>query len=260
MSPSNTIVLRRSPDWTSFDLEGTRAFCANLGFPESIIIDFARLWDASMRLNYREYRQQIKNLALDNAAKCEDAHILNYDNYLKRDRNFDDWYYFTDDDDWISPTAFSALKSLPCETAIWGSIYIGRLYTDSETAKAADQVVTFRNIDPAIFYTNNYSLKGSILQRLGNGRLVEHYDAQTTYDEKNLSPHKIDLHLSAANKHPCCTMAIIYNMRSEKYRNHVRSALEEFTDDLEAAADDLDGVWAIRNIRQFIKLNRDALT
>jgi len=224
-----------------------------------LIIDFARLWDASMRFDYREYRQQIKNLALNNAANCDDANILNYSNYLKHDRSPDSWYYFTDDDDWISPEAFSYLKGLNSEAAVWGSIYIGQLYTDSETAKAADQVVNFRDFNPTIFYTNNYALKGSTLDRVGDDKLVEHYDAQASYDRGEVHPFKIDAYLSAANKHPCCTMAILYNIKSEVYRRDMKGALEKFTCDLDRKINELDSPWLIKNIEQLVGLNKTCL-
>jgi hypothetical protein len=52
----NYIVIRHSPDWLSFDLEASRAFCISVGAPETLIIGFVAVWDAMVGLDYRRSR------------------------------------------------------------------------------------------------------------------------------------------------------------------------------------------------------------
>jgi hypothetical protein len=47
----NLIVLRASPGWTTFDLEYSRDFLKSLRLPESLVIDFAAIWDRHFKLD-----------------------------------------------------------------------------------------------------------------------------------------------------------------------------------------------------------------
>jgi hypothetical protein len=49
----NFIALRASPDWRSFDVESSRAFCLGVVVPETTVIDFLAIWDATLKVDYR---------------------------------------------------------------------------------------------------------------------------------------------------------------------------------------------------------------
>jgi hypothetical protein len=55
--PKNLLVLRASPDWTTFDLEHSRDFLKSLRLPEDLVIEFAAIWDRHFKLDYRGLRQ-----------------------------------------------------------------------------------------------------------------------------------------------------------------------------------------------------------
>jgi hypothetical protein len=220
--PTNAIVKRRTPDWPSFNLDETRQFCARLGFPETLILDFAAIWDSAMRFSYLEYRELMKTLSLQTIAGVKGVDVLDLDG----------------------------------EVALWGSVYVGRLYTDAETAKTDDAPLHFRPLDGKTFYTNNYAVTGSAIVRHGARRLLEHYDAQESFESRLIEPSLVESYMSAANKHPCCTMAILYNTPSTHYRQNMRSELQRFNDDLQNSLESSPTSWLTPFVENLLKINR----
>ena len=200
---ANLIVLRQSPDWRSFDIEATRLFCAKLDLPEDMIVEFAEIWDSQMALSFLEYRQAIKEIAMDGVRDCKDAVIIDYKTFEDSKPKDGDTIYFTDDDDWVSPNIFGAINSHGVkDLLVWGSVYVGQMYFNTPQAKMEDPVVALRPLRSDIVYTNNYALASSTVRRLGLKAVLAHEDAQVALNAGRVKANALDLYLTAANKHP----------------------------------------------------------
>ena len=99
----NYIVVRASPDWLSFELNSSRAFCKRNGLPETTVIDFATLWDATFAIGYRQIRDSIKKVSLDNFASVRSAQVINHEAFRNDTFGNDALIVFVDDDDWLAP-------------------------------------------------------------------------------------------------------------------------------------------------------------
>lgn len=256
----NYIVLRRSPDWPTFDLNETRAFCNAAGVREDLVIGFAAAWDSVLGLDYRSYRQRQKEISLRTAYACLDAIVVDHARFDPESCRDDDLIYFTDDDDWVSPSLFQTLRreALQADLVLWGSIFVGKLTAATPYETPASPVVSRRKFSRVV-YTNNYAVTGSTLKRLGYDALLEHYQAQRTVDLEQVTTTLVERHLTAANKHPCCTVCIEYNTRSLQLPSGLPGYLAGFVEDLTAARDAEHERWLRDCLDGLIAVTRDAL-
>src|SRR5581483_11384155 len=195
----NFILVRQRPNWLTFNLEDTRSFCKRFDYPENMIIDFARDWDAALSIDYRNFRHAMQQIALASITTCADSTLVS--SLDVNALNDEDLVYFIDDDDWVAPDLFKALRSWPLHDGfLWGSIRVG----------FGPVTIQKRAFDKTV-YTNNYCVTGRLLRRLGIEPLFEHFNAQTAFDAGSFSVKRIERYLSCANKHPCCTMNIKFN-------------------------------------------------
>jgi hypothetical protein len=197
----NLIVLRRSPDWRSFDLNDSRRFCSSIGRPEDLVIRFAEQWKSSHRLDYRQFRHEVKQIALASIATCRNATLVNLGDIHVATLADNDLLYFTDDDDWVIPDLFAILRAEQIEDGfLWGSLWLG-------LRRLGESIFVKRDLDARV-YTNNYCVAGGFVRRLGLAAVMEHFDAQNAFDANASRVRRLPRYLSCTNKHPCSTLMI----------------------------------------------------
>jgi hypothetical protein len=260
----NYIVLRASPDWLNFKLEETRAFCRRFKLPDNLIIDFAESWQRTFGMSYGEIRQEIKAITLSTIAATRDCRLAGVGE-LESPAD-DDLFVFTDDDDWTAPHLFEALRSAaPLEDGfVWGSIFLGRYLVDAPgigevRGVAAGSPALQKRALQNFLYTNNYAVTGRAVRRLGTGQIFEHDGAQQAMAAGDFAPAMVRSYLSATNKHPWSTMAIMHNSRSPGFLDRLEAMLIAYARALDEVAVDADTRWVIPYLDRMKALTRQVL-
>lgn len=225
----NYVVTRATPDWANFDLNETRAFCARFRLPETLIIDFARRWDAEMAVSFLEYRVAMKAIALGLIDRVRDAAVVPADALATLSVEDDDILYFTDDDDWVRPEIFERLREQSSSEHgwVWSSPAMAKMFGKPPPELDGALVIHDRAVDGKV-HTNNYGVTGRAWRELGHRQLFEHFWAQSASKAKQFRPTLIDEPLSAAHKHMCCTSAINRNSRMPEVMVDLRAALADY--------------------------------
>ncbi|MEL6666913.1 MAG: hypothetical protein AAFQ24_12315 [Pseudomonadota bacterium] len=251
------VFLRSSPNWATFDLEDSREFMRRSSLPEDAIIKFAARWQKQFGQRYQSYREEMKSISLKSIA---DTNVQVIDGSEGIQFEDDDLIYFTDDDDWVAPKLFRRLRELPKseDGYVWRSVYTGWLLVDTPHEPGGAPSLRLRPVNEKI-YTNNYAVTGHAINRLGLERLFEHYHAKRVYDAKQWVPHRCDEFLSVANKHPCCTVLVVFNSRVDGYLENLRDPLREFIDDLKSQQIDPKAQWIEPYLQRFIEVNEALL-
>lgn len=251
----NFLILRASPDWLSFDLECSRQFLKSFALPETLIIDFAALWNRHFKVDYCGVRAQLKELALQTYNEVRHATLIRHEEWQETTES-DGWVAFVDDDDWMSPRLF---ESLPAPAAAdagarWGSLRLGRVFAQDGYAVP---IIQHRPLD-RILYTNNYAVTMQAIHRRGRAAFFGHDAAQKSFDEPDFDITTAENYLSCAVKHPCCTMSVNYLMSRGSFRSDPRREMAHFMDSLNAAS--VDGIeeWLRRPFARFREVLRDA--
>jgi hypothetical protein len=214
----NYVVLRDSPDWLSYNDQQSRDFCARFALPANTLIDFISIWDAALDVDYRSFRHILKDATLANFKQVHGSIFLEHADFRAIAPEPDDLVVFVDDDDWLAPDLFIRLRNASDshDGAKWGSIRVGPVFSHSPETQTHG-VFHARPID-RILYTNNYAVTGRSLMRLGVEQLFGHRDAQRQFDSGAYGPNTVPHYLSAANKHPCSTMAALFFLSFEPFR------------------------------------------
>jgi hypothetical protein len=255
----NRLILRGSPDWSTFDLESSRAFLRRLRLPEDLVIAFAALWDMHFKVDYRAVRARLKAIALETYRAVRQASLLRHEEWdgegavVKQSAG---WIAFVDDDDWMAPALFETLPAPASgqDGVRWGSLRLGRVFASDGYAVP---IIQQRVLD-RIVYTNNYAVSAGALARLGRAAVFEHDAAQAAFDRADFSLTNSPDYLSCAVKHPCCTMSINYLMSRDEFRADPRREMAVFMEALHAFP--LDGVpaWMRPPFGQFRDVMADA--
>ena len=257
----NYVILRRSPDWRTFDIQETRVFLRQFsGMAEDMIIRFAEVWDMALALDFLAYRHEMKALSLACAYAVKDAIVLGHAELANLIVDDDDLLFFTDDDDWTAPHLFQSLRAYgeAGDGWLWRSIFVGKLFGDTPYEKRGDPIVQERPASDVV-YTNNYAVSGSAWKRLGPDRLLEHYWAQQVLDEGAIQLRRSDDYLTAANKHLCCTVAVNHNGQSPAYLSDLRGAVGQVVAEVEAFRPGERIDWITGPLARFALINRSAL-
>ena len=153
-----------------------------------------------------------------------------------------DLIYFTDDDDWVIPDLFAVLRSHDIQDGfLWSSIRVG-------PGPAVVEKRAFSNE----FYTNNYCVSGRAVRRLGLDAVFEHYGAQKAAELGAFILAKLELYLSCANKHPCCTVNILHDPGFD-----IRLDTPKFLEQLSNAVLDEQTSWLgpyINDLRKIVSI------
>jgi hypothetical protein len=252
--PHNYVVLRNSPDWLSYSNQQSRDFCVRFALPENTIIDFISIWDVALDVDYRHFRHTTKDTALANFRQVRDSIFLEYADLRAVALESDDLVVFVDDDDWLAPDLFIRLReaSDTHDGAKWGSIRVGPVFSHSPETQTHG-IFHARPID-RIIYTNNYAVTGRALMRLGVEQVFEHRDAQRQFDAGTYRPKTVPQYLSAANKHPCSTMAALFFLSSEPFRRDPRGEISRFADALAQPSPEPNPQWIAEPVRKLHSL------
>jgi hypothetical protein len=202
---TNLIVLRASPDWMRFDLDASRPWLRSVGLAEDLLTRFVPLWDTHFAVDYRSFRSAMKALSLETYRAVKDAALVE-EGGVPGDLPAQAQIVFVDDDDWLSPDLFERV-AIPANTdgLLWGSVRVGGVFPWTRTADL-DRTVQKRPIGSRI-YTNNYMVTAGAIARFGRDALFEHTDAQRLFRSGAFAAAISPLYLSAAVKHPCCTLS-----------------------------------------------------
>jgi hypothetical protein len=266
----NYVVVRHSPDWLSFDPESSRAFCVTLNLPETLIIDFMAFWNAAVAVDYRQFRFRLKEIAQQTLASVEHAQVISDADLralaLAERVPPDALVAFVDDDDWLAPHLFARLREFASVGAgvdgfRWGMVRLGRdLYTsDADANFALHPTVTLRPIDQMTIYTNNYAVRGIVVERLGVDGVCECLDALAQYNAGRFAPATVAEYLSCTNKHPASTMAAHHLLGSEKFRRDLRADIRRWVEGVMAVPLPVDLAWMEAPRDQLAALLTDAV-
>jgi hypothetical protein len=252
--PHNYVVLRDSPNWLSYGDRQSRDFCARFALPENTIIDFISMWDAALDVDYRHFRHIIKETSLTNFRQVHGSIFLEHADFRAIALEPDDLVMFVDDDDWLAPDLFVRLRGAldVYDGAKWGSIRIGPVFSHLPQSETRG-VFYARPIDH-VLYTNNYAVTGRALVRLGVEQLFEHRDAQTQFDVGAYRPKTVPQYLSAANKHPCSTMTVLFFLNFEPFRRDPRAEICRFADALAQSSPEPTQAWIAEPVRKLHSL------
>jgi hypothetical protein len=254
--PKNLLILRDSPDWASFDIERSRDFLRSVGLPETLVIEFATLWDRHFKGDYRSVRAQLKTLALQTYNNVRNASLRRHQEWDVKPEP-DGWVAFVDDDDWMSPDLFERLPASisGADGARWGSLRLGRIFAPNGYA---EPMIQRRPLD-RIVYTNNYAVTARALRRLGSTAYLGHGDAQCAFDQPRFALVKSDEYLSCAVKHPCCTMSVNYLMSLEGFRSDPAREMSNFMESVDAMRPESLDEWLRRPFARFREVMADAV-
>lgn len=266
---ANFIVVRHSPDWLSFDPESSRAFCVKLNVPETLIIDFMAFWNAAVTVDYRQFRFRLKEIAQQTLVSVEHAQVISDADLralaLAGKVPPDALVAFVDDDDWLAPHLFARLREFASVGAgvdgfRWGMVRLGRdLYTlDADANFALHPTVTLRPIDQMTKLTNNYAVRGIVVERLGVDAVCECVDAQAQYNAGRFAPATVAEYLSCTNKHPASTMAAHHLLGSEGFRRDLRADIRRWTEGVMAVPLPVNLAWMEAPRDQLAALLTDA--
>jgi hypothetical protein len=253
-TPRNYVVLRDSPTWLSYNDQQARDFCARFALPENTIADFITIWDAALDVDYRHFRHIMKDTALANFRQVHDSIFLEHAEFRTIAPEPDDLVVFADDDDWLAPDLFIRLREASDyrDGAKWGSIRVGPVF--SHLAETQTHGVFYARPIDRVLYTNNYAVTGRTLARLGFEQLFEHRDAQKQFDVGAYRPSTVPQYLSAANKHPCSTMAALFFLSFEPFRRNPRAEISRFADALAQSSLEPNAPWITEPVRQLHSL------
>ena len=216
--------------------------------PDDLILDLADKWRRTFGMDFREFRHEMKQIALATMAACRNCYLLT-SFHPPSEPGADDLFVFMDDDDWISPGLFDMLRAYetPQDGFLWGSIYLGKLLVDLPGHPVGSPVLQKRKLQD-IVYTNNYAVTGLAVKRLGIQTIFEHGHAQKNLDTGAFRPQKIAPYLSCANKHPCCTVWAYYNL--PRLSEGIRPAIAAYAEELRAVQLDQDTLWIPPSLRR----------
>jgi len=211
----------------NFDLEDSRGFLRSWDLPETLVIDFAELWDSHFRIDYRCARAQLKDLALRTYNDVRGALLICHEDW-DAGRGCEGRVAFVDDDDWMSPKLFESLPAMTvAEDGVrWGSLRVGRVFSESGYSGA---IIQRRPLDHVV-YTNNYAVTSRALHRFGRAALFEHVNAQAAFNQSDFALSTSEEYLSCAVKHPCCTGSARFPMSMDRFRNDPRAEMSKFMD------------------------------
>jgi hypothetical protein len=252
---NNYIALRASPDWLSFDVETSRAFCQRAGIEESTIIDFVAIWDRVLRVDYRQFRHRLKQITLANFKAVAKASVVPHQALRDTVLAPDDIIAFGDDDDWYSPELFSTPAN--GHGSKWASIRLGRGFDQTFDYDRAS-ILSFRPVDRTI-YTNTYMVTGQVLADIGYDSLFEHFHAQVPFDAGRFRPLELADYLSCANKTPASALSARFLLGRPSFLDDPRGEFSRFAMELRKTKAPAEAPWMAPPLAAFSVLIDEAV-
>lgn len=237
------IVVRQSPDWrdTPYEdlLENSRSFCrmiaAPVGLQENFISDIVAVWDRIFKMPFFQVRAAMKDIAEKNLARVKRASVTAVEHAEPSAIRAEPLYLFIDDDDWLRPDIYAAMKPYLSPKA--DGYTFGNILCVSH--------IELRAIENGC-YTNNYAVSGRFLQQGGGdiACVTQHWTAHQTFNEPGFRVAQIPLYLSATNKHPASTMKLKDGLAENALSAAtLRRLIEKYVDESSHATTPLEADW-----------------
>jgi hypothetical protein len=154
------------------EFDHTKKYWQNL---LTIIWDFIEIWDKYCELPYFEYRQQLKEISLANL-KSLNCRLI----YDKNQMTLDDGLLLIaiDDDDWLCPTVFNAIRGYEsADVIIWNHTIL--------KPNGVKNVISSHKL-----FTNNYALTKAGIKKMQNATQSKE---KHTFADDPFFPH-YDIH------------------------------------------------------------------
>lgn len=211
-TPPVFLVERQTVDWLALDdaafYAQSVAFCRLWGKPDDFIWRLQQLWDATFGVSYCQTRAALKDLAHANWQSAIGLQIIPFQHYHNVPRAVDGWYFFVDDDDWVSPEVASLLKQavVDADAVLWRATNIG-------SPQQQDTVFTW-GLNGRVM-TNNYAVRGQWLWQEENRftDVVQHHNAYHCLNAMQVP--QLDLALTASNKSPISSVSLERGLQGE---------------------------------------------
>lgn len=272
---ANYLIIRRSPNWRSYDLAETASFLRGLNtlgalnlnrpWPEDLITSFAAMWDDAMALTFSEFRARAREVTMDCALHTgarllfvdqwlEDGEYASLTNILKPNDNI----VFTDDDDWMSPETFRHVETSNGLVSFWNFIFTGHIESREHDLPVVGTNILKRPATDHLF-TNNHAIKGELLSLVGLKICMEHYSMQKVFEDVRSETRHIDRYLSAANRGLCSSTTIQLNQSIISSPPDVRALAYRYQASIEDIVTDSDTDWIQPYLKQIQGLLHEAL-
>jgi hypothetical protein len=208
--PKHPVILiqRQTVDWLQLSdaefQQQSREFCKLWGKPEDTVWQLFRLWNQTFAIDYREVRQQLKDISLENFHSAQGVTFVPYQNYKNLPQQ-DGYYIFLDDDDWVDPQVVAHLSAQltafasPPALLLWRSANIG---------SPQQEFVVFVWGMNGRCMTNNYATHHAWLKPFSKiHEVLQHKDAEKVFGKGVKIPH-LDCALTVSNKSPISSVSL----------------------------------------------------
>lgn len=231
------VVQRQTVEWSQLSdgqfRDQSVQFCRLWGKPDEYIWHLFQLWNATFCMDYREVRQALKELSLENIHSASDITFVPY--VAGRDiPELPGYYLFLDDDDWLDPKVtlhlqqqvrqFTALPPL----LLWRSANIG--------SPNQEYVVFVWGMNGRCM-TNNYAVHGSWLKPFSKiNDVFQHKDATGVFERPGTVPH-LDCALTVSNKSPISSVSLDRGLDGDLCPERLLALVENYVDRMSRVQD-----------------------
>jgi len=231
------IVQRQTMDWKKLSNlqfhQQSREFCRLWGKPEDTVWSFFQLWNKTFQIDYRDVRQQLKNISLNNIQQSNHTEFIPYEHYLNIPPRAG-YYIFLDDDDWVDPHItvhlYEKLSAFPMppHLLLWRSANIG--------SPTQEHVVFIWGMNGRCM-TNNYAVHSGWLKPFTKiEQLIQHKDANKLFEANKATPH-LDCALTVSNKSPISSVSLDRGLGAELTSARLVGLVENYLDRMHKVED-----------------------
>jgi len=236
------LVQRQTVDWQRLSdiefREQSQRFCALWGKPADYVWQLFQLWNQTFTLDYRNVRQQLKDLSLHNLQQAKNSIFVPYQDY-KNIPQQQGYYLFLDDDDWVDPQIALHLQqhldsfSSPPPLLLWRSANIG--------SPTQEHVVFVWGMNGRCM-TNNYAVHSSFLNPFSKiQEVLQHKDAEKLFSphlkgEESRIPH-LDCALTVSNKSPISSVSLDKGLNGELNSRKLIMLIENYLERMHKVQD-----------------------
>jgi hypothetical protein len=255
--PGLVIVQRQSPDWPHLSDEAFRQqsiqFCHLWGKPELYVWELFQLWNSTFAIDYRQVRQQLKQITLDVLAEVQNAQWIPYAQYQNIPFCRDAYYIFLDDDDWVAPDFINQLSRHLRGNSVWPGLLLWR--SANVGSPQQDHPVFVWGMNGRCM-TNNYAVHGSELQPFFRiKQFIQHKEAVKVFDKAE-APH-LDCALTVSNKSPISSVSLDRGLGNDHSSAHLKQLVVNYLDRMSTVGDEdliyipWAKLWLERTVRVF---------
>jgi hypothetical protein len=211
----------------------SKKFCKLWGKPEDTVWNYFHLWNRTFQIDYRNVRQQLKTISLENIQQSQQIEFIPYQHYLNIPPRAG-YYIFLDDDDWVDPdislnlhdklTAFPILPHL----LLWRSANIG--------SPTQEHVIFVWGMNGRCM-TNNYAVHSDWLKPFEKiEQVIQHKDANKLFEANKATPH-LDCALTVSNKSPISSVSLDRGLNGEFTQERLIWLVESYLERIRMTSD-----------------------